>query len=254
VSENRLQAQSEALSQFGLTKLPNTEKTNRIQGIFSSVANRYDLMNDLMSGGLHRIWKHYTLNLINYPQAGTITDLACGSGDLLLGHAARMRDGCRLTGVDPNGEMLARAKNRLADAGVVGVALSQAPAEALPLENESQDLVTISFGLRNATDMTKALDECMRVLRQGGRLLILEFSHPKRAWLQQLYSCFSRAIPLLGEVVVKDRNSYQYLVDSIKTHPDQQTLAARMRDVGFALVEWIDLTGGIVAVHSGYKT
>ena len=210
-------------------------------------------MNDLMSGGLHRWWKYYTHSIINYSRLKAVTDVACGSGDLLIGHAKRMPRDCVLTGIDPNAQMLARAKERMLDLGHVGVELHQAYAEALPLADNSQDILTISFGLRNTTDMPQALAECYRVLRTGGRLVILEFSHPTQPVLRSVYSSYARIIPTMGQWVTQDRESYQYLIDSIATHPDQATLAQLLREAGLALVRWINLSGGIVALHLGYK-
>ena len=239
---------------FGYQKVNSQEKTRLVNGVFSSVAGRYDVMNDLMSMGLHRFWKWFALEVSGVNQGMSAVDLACGSGDLLLSMARRMNKKGQLIGVDPSLEMLQQARERVADSGFHGfVKLLQGSAEELPVDDSSVDLITCSFGFRNTTDKEQSLRSCLRALKPGGRLLILEFSHPQSMLLKTLYDGYSKLLPSLGGLVAGDSDSYKYLVESIRVHPDQQNLKAMMEQQGFAMVSYTNLHGGIVAIHSGYK-
>lgn len=241
-------------TQFGYQKVSRQEKTRLVNGVFSSVAGRYDVMNDLMSMGLHRFWKWFALEVAGVNQGMSAVDLACGSGDLLLSMAQRMNKKGQLIGIDPSSEMLQQARVRVADAGLHNfVQLLQGSAEDLPLDDSSVDLITCSFGFRNTTDKEQSLRSCLRSLKSGGRLLILEFSHPQSMLLKTLYDGYSKLLPSLGGLVAGDSDSYRYLVDSIRVHPDQKTLKGMMEEQGFVMVNYTNLHGGIVAIHSGYK-
>jgi len=238
---------------FGYREVPTAEKSARVGAVFDSVAERYDLMNDLMSGGMHRLWKRFTLARANVRPGERVLDLATGTGDLAAGHAAALRGRGLLVASDINGSMLARGRDRLLDAGIV-TPLVQADAERLPFAAGRFDCVTIGFGLRNVTDQPAALAEMTRVLRPGGRLVILEFSQPAGAWFRRLYDAYSFGLlPRLGRWVAGDAESYRYLAESIRMHPGQAELAERMRTAGLTRVDWNNLTGGVVAVHTGYR-
>ena len=221
---------------FGYAEVPRSEKAARVGAVFDSVAARYDLMNDLMSGGLHRLWKRATLARTAARPGQRVLDLATGSGDLALGLARRVGDAGRVVASDINASMLARGRDRLIDAGLGGrVDCVQADAEALPFARARFDCVTIGFGLRNVTDQARALEQMAGVLRPGGRLVILEFSHPALAWFRRLYDTYSFSVlPRLGQWVAGDAESYRYLAESIRMHPDQATLAGMMADAGLA--------------------
>ena len=240
---------------FGFEEVPVGEKAQRVGAVFDSVVARYDLMNDLMSGGLHRLWKRFTLARANTRPGDAVLDLATGSGDLALGHARRLRGRGRLVASDINASMLARGRDRLIDAGP-GLAIDyvQADAQALPFADRSFDCVTIGFGLRNVTDPARGLGEMTRVLRPGGRVVILEFSHPALVWFRRLYDVYSfQVLPRLGRWVTGDADSYRYLAESIRMHPDQPTLAHMMEQAGLRRCSWNNLTGGVVAVHVGFR-
>lgn len=240
---------------FGYEQVDWSDKQSRVGAVFDSVAGRYDLMNDLMSGGVHRLWKRFTLELAAAQPGEQVLDVAGGTGDLAAGLARRVgRDG-RVMLSDVNESMLDAGRDRLADRGIVGnVDFAVADAEALPFDDASFDCVTIGFGLRNVTDKPKALAEMARVTKPGGRVLILEFSKPRYDALAKLYDRYSFSVlPRLGRYVAGDAESYRYLVESIRMHPDQETLAAMMADAGLARVDYFDLTGGVVAVHRGYR-
>lgn len=244
-----------ATTDFGYESVDWSEKKSRVGAVFDSVAGRYDLMNDLMSGGTHRLWKHFTLELAAARPGERVLDVAGGTGDLAAGFARRVgRDG-RVTLSDVNASMLETGRDRLADRGVVGnVGFIEADAEALPFDDASFDCVTIGFGLRNVTDKQQALNEMTRVTRPGGRVLVLEFSKPQFETLGWLYDRYSfTVLPRLGRYVIGDADSYQYLVESIRMHPDQETLAGMFHEAGLDRVDWYNLTGGIVAVHRGYR-
>ena len=238
---------------FGYTRVSPAEKTARVRGVFDSVAGKYDLMNDLMSGGLHRLWKRFALAQTGLRPGQRALDVASGTGDLGAGLARRVgREGIVVL-TDINREMLARGRDRLIDRGFTNqVAYVIANAECLPFPDRSFDCVTIGFGLRNVTDKPAALASMRRVLRPGGRLLVLEFSKPRLAALQPAYDAYSfNILPRLGGIVAGDAASYRYLAESIRMHPDQEALAAMFHDAGFDECRWHNLAGGIVALHIG---
>jgi demethylmenaquinone methyltransferase/2-methoxy-6-polyprenyl-1,4-benzoquinol methylase len=240
---------------FGYAQIPRKDKAGRVRAVFDSVAARYDLMNDLMSGGAHRLWKHFTLSLTGLKPGGRALDVAGGTGDLAVGMARQVgRSGLVLL-TDINAAMLRLGRDRLIDEGIVGHgACVQANAECLPFADASFDCVTIGFGLRNVTDKAAALRSMTRVLKVGGQLLVLEFSRPVSGALASLYDAYSfNVLPRLGELVAGDADSYRYLAESIRRHPDQETLLAMMRDAGLADCRYHNLMGGIVAVHRGHR-
>jgi demethylmenaquinone methyltransferase/2-methoxy-6-polyprenyl-1,4-benzoquinol methylase len=242
---------------FGFQDVPADEKAGRVRGVFDAVASRYDLMNDLMSAGMHRAWKDAVAARLN-PQPGErILDLAGGTGDLArrfkaLADAARDRRGgppAEIVVVDINAEMIAAGRER----GLDGLGWAVGDAEALPFPDRSADAYVISFGIRNVTDIPKALREARRVLKPGGRFCCLEFSKPTTGALEALYDLWSfKAIPPIGGVVTGDAQPYQYLVESIRRFPDQATFSAMIRDAGFSRVGHVDMAGGIVALHQGW--
>ena len=240
---------------FGYAEVSWEEKARRVRGVFDSVAGRYDLMNDLMSGGAHRLWKQFALALTGLRPGGRALDVAGGTGDLAAGLARQVGSEGLVLLTDINAAMLARGRDRLIDAGLVGnVHCVQADAERLPFRDASFDCVTIGFGLRNVTDKPAALASMRRVLRPGGRLVILEFSKPVLPGLDVIYDLYSfRILPLLGRLVANDADSYRYLAESIRRHPDQQTLLAMMQAAGLEDCRYHNLTGGIVAVHVGHR-
>jgi len=234
---------------FGFERIPEEDKARRVRGVFDSVASRYDVMNDLMSLGLHRLWKRFAVLVSQVRPGERVLDVASGSGDLARAFAARGAEVC-LT--DINSAMLERGRDRMLDDGRLARAV-QCDAEHLPFPAESFDCVSVGFGLRNMTRMDAALAEMTRVLRRGGRLLVLEFS---RVWkpLQAPYDFYSlRVLPWLGERVAGDAAAYRYLAESIRRHPDQETLRAMLERAGLARVEYFNLAAGVVAVHRGYK-
>jgi len=240
---------------FGYEKVAWEEKRSRVRGVFDSVAGNYDLMNDLMSGGMHRLWKRFALDLANLRPGQRALDVAGGTGDLAAGLARQVGERGLVVLTDINAAMLGRGRDRLTDRGLVAnLAYAQANAEKLPFADASFDCVTIGFGLRNVTDKARALASMQRVLRPGGQLLVLEFSHPVAPGLKPLYDAYSfRVLPLLGRVVAHDASSYRYLAESIRMHPDQETLLGMMRDAGLEDCRYHNLMGGIVAVHRGYR-
>ena len=237
---------------FGYEKVAPVEKTARVRGVFDSVAESYDLMNDLMSGGMHRLWKRFALSQTGLRPGQRALDVASGTGDLGAGVARQVgRDGLAVL-TDINREMLARGRDRLIDKGFAAqVEFVIANAECLPFPDSAFDCVTIGFGLRNVTDKAAALASMRRVLRPGGRLLVLEFSKP-RPEIRAAYDAYSfNVLPRLGAIVAGDAASYRYLAESIRMHPDQETLAAMIRDAGFDDCRWHNLAAGIVALHIG---
>ena len=240
---------------FGYQQVPRADKAQRVRAVFDSVASRYDLMNDLMSGGAHRLWKKFTLSLTGLKVGGRVLDVAGGTGDLSVGLAQQVGQSGLVVLTDINAAMLNAGRDRLIDAGLVGnVRYAQADAERLPFPDESFNCVTIGFGLRNVTDKARALAEMRRVLKTGGQLLVLEFSKPANPTLASLYDGYSfRLLPLLGRAVAGDADSYRYLAESIRRHPDQETLLAMLRAAGLEQCRYHNLFGGIVAVHRGYR-
>lgn len=241
---------------FGYEQVRWEDKARRVRGVFDSVADKYDVMNDLMSAGVHRLWKAFTLSQTGLKAGGRALDVAGGTGDLAAGMAKQVTDSGFVVLSDINEAMLARGRDRLLDQGFGGnVDFSLANAEKLPFSDNCFDCVTIGFGLRNVTDKPAALRSMLRVLRPGGQLLVLEFSKPVLPALKPLYDIYSfRVLPLLGKLVANDAASYRYLAESIRMHPDQETLLAMMREAGFAMASYHNLTGGIAALHRGYKT
>jgi len=238
---------------FGYEQVAAFEKTARVRGVFDSVAGKYDLMNDLMSGGAHRLWKRFALSQTGLRPGQHALDVASGTGDLGAGIARQVGSSGLAVLTDINWEMLSRGRDRLLDEGFAGnVAFVLANAECLPFPDRTFDCVTIGFGLRNVTDKAAALTSMRRVLRPGGRLLVLEFSQPQLTGLKRLYDAYSfNLLPALGRLVVGDDASYRYLAESIRMHPDQATLANMMREAGFEDCRWHNLAGGIVALHRG---
>lgn len=240
---------------FGFEQVPRSEKARRVRGVFDSVADRYDVMNDLMSGGLHRAWKAFTLARTGLRPGNRALDLAGGTGDLAESMLEQVGEDGRVVLSDINHRMLCRGRDRLVDAGA-GPTLSviQADAERLPFPDAHFDCVTIGFGLRNVTRKEAALAEMRRVLRPGGCLLVLEFSRPVLPGLSPVYDWYSfNVLPRLGEWVAGDPESYRYLAESIRRHPDQAALADMMRGAGLERVTWFNLAGGVVALHRGYR-
>jgi len=239
---------------FGYEDVPVGAKAGLVRDVFDSVASRYDLMNDLMSGGMHRLWKRYTIRHANARPGHAILDLAGGTGDLTREFARIVGERGSVVLADINAAMLQQGRRRLVDAGVAGnVSIAQVNAESLPFEDNVFDRVSIAFGLRNVTDKDAALAEMCRVLKPGGKVLILEFSKPLDV-IKPAYDIYSfKVLPLLGKLIAQDADSYQYLAESIRMHPDQETLLGMMRDAGLERCHFDNLTAGVVALHTGYK-
>ncbi len=240
---------------FGFQPVSTEEKVRRVKGVFDSVAHRYDLMNDLMSLGVHRAWKRFAAEVSGVRPGERVLDLAGGTGDLTRQFVTRVGRSGMVVLADINAAMLDGGRSRLVDAGIVdNVVFSIADAERLPFREAMFDCVCIAFGLRNVANKTRALASIFRVLRPGGKLLVLEFSTPTLPLLRPLYDLYSfTVLPWLGQVVAKDSESYRYLAESIRMHPDQETLKAMMESVGFEQCSYLNLTAGIVALHRGYK-
>ena len=245
----------EPSTDFGFERVAWGEKARRVRGVFDSVAGNYDLMNDLMSAGVHRLWKRFTLSLANLRPGQKALDVAGGTGDLAAGMARQVGERGLVILTDINAAMLARGRDRLINDGLVGnMRYVQANAERLPFADNTFDCITIGFGLRNVTDKAAALTSLRRALKPGGQLLVLEFSHPVSAGLKSLYDVYSfRVLPLLGKLVASDADSYRYLAESIRMHPNQEALLGMMQTAGLEGCRYHNLTGGIVAVHRGYK-
>lgn len=237
---------------FGFKTVDEREKASRVRSVFDSVAPKYDVMNDLMSGGLHRLWKRYTLTVAN-PQPGQqVLDIAGGTGDLSLAFAKKVGPAGRVVHTDINEAMLREGRTRLLDLGVVLPTLV-CDAEKLPFANDSFDFVSVAFGLRNMTNKKNALSEMHRTLKPGGKLLVLEFSRVAKP-LEKAYDWYSfNILPKLGKLVANDEDSYRYLAESIRMHPGQEELRQLMRSVGFGHVDVHNLSAGVVALHVGIK-
>jgi len=240
---------------FGYRTVGEEEKAGLVRGVFDSVASRYDLMNDLMSLGVHRLWKRFAVELAGLRPGHKVLDLASGTGDLALPFSKAVGADGRVVMSDINAAMLSRGRDRMLDAGRCNnITFAQINAEALPFPGGSFDLVSIAFGLRNVTHKERALAEMLRVLKPGGRALVLEFSRPRHAPLRAAYDLYSFSLlPALGRLVAGDADSYRYLAESIRMHPDQATLKGMMEQAGFDHCDVHNLTGGIVAVHRGFK-
>ncbi|HEC29268.1 MAG TPA: bifunctional demethylmenaquinone methyltransferase/2-methoxy-6-polyprenyl-1,4-benzoquinol methylase UbiE [Gammaproteobacteria bacterium] len=240
---------------FGYEKVKTGDKAGRVAEVFHSVADQYDLMNDLMSFGVHRLWKRFTIELSGVRSGQRVLDIAGGTGDLAAKFSSLVGREGEVILSDINASMLENGRSRLIDKGIIGnISYVQADAQHLPFPDNSFDCITIAFGLRNVTDKGLALRSMYRILKPGGRLLVLEFSKPVAPGLGKIYDLYSfRLLPLMGKVIAGDEASYRYLAESIRMHPDQNTLKTMMMDAGFEQCDYHNLTGGIVALHRGYK-
>ena len=240
---------------FGYKEVDKDAKAGLVAGVFHSVASRYDLMNDLMSAGIHRLWKRFTIELSGVRAGHSVLDIAGGTGDLAAKFAEIVGAEGLVVLADINDSMLNVGRDKLIDKGVLeGLTFAQADAQYLPFADNSFDCITIAFGLRNVTDKSIALSSMLRVLKPGGRLLVLEFSKPTNPLLGKVYDAYSfNVLPRLGQLIAGDAESYQYLAESIRVHPDQETLKDVMSDAGFEQCEFFNMTGGIVALHRGLK-
>jgi demethylmenaquinone methyltransferase/2-methoxy-6-polyprenyl-1,4-benzoquinol methylase len=244
---------NENTTHFGFSQVPFKEKAKRVAEVFDSVAPRYDLMNDLMSCGIHRLWKRFTIELSGVQRGDKVLDLAGGTGDLTTKFATIVGEQGQVVLADINAAMLQVGRERLLNKGKV-VNYVQLDAETLPFADNSFDIITMAFGLRNVTDKETALASMLRVLKPGGKVLILEFSELKVRPLKPFYDLYSfKVLPLLGKLIAKDADSYRYLAESIRMHPNQETLLEMMQRVGFDRCDFHNLSGGIVALHRGYK-
>lgn len=239
---------------FGYKDVPVEDKVKHVAGVFHSVANHYDVMNDLMSMGIHRLWKRFTLASSGVRKGSSVLDIAGGTGDLTLKFSKLVGESGQVVLADINASMLNVGRDRLTDLGAVGnIDYVQANAESLPFPDNSFDCITIAFGLRNVTDKDAALRSMYRVLKPGGQLMVLEFSKPAD-WITPVYDLYSfKLLPKIGKVVLDDEDSYRYLAESIRMHPDQETLKNMMVEAGFERCDYHNMTAGIVALHTGYK-
>ncbi|MFB0954612.1 MAG: bifunctional demethylmenaquinone methyltransferase/2-methoxy-6-polyprenyl-1,4-benzoquinol methylase UbiE [Aeromonadaceae bacterium] len=246
---------SDVTTHFGYKTVAAHEKEQMVAGVFHSVAAKYDLMNDLMSFGIHRLWKRFAIDCAGLRPAQKVLDLAGGTGDLTARFSRIVGERGEVVLADINDSMLKVGRDKLRNLGLVdNIRYVQANAEALPFPDNHFDLITIGFGLRNVTDKEKALASMFRVLKPGGRLLVLEFSNPTSELMAKLYDLYSfHILPKMGKLVARDSDSYQYLAESIRMHPDQDTLKGMMETAGFESVDYFNLTQGVVALHRGYK-
>ena len=247
--------QHQETTHFGFREVPVSEKAGLVGEVFHSVAGKYDLMNDLMSLGVHRAWKRFAVEQMQLRPGLQVLDVAGGTGDLTKRIARRVGQSGKVVLSDINGSMLEAGRARLADDGIAGnVEIVQANAECLPFPDNSFDRIIIGFGLRNVTNKDRALSSMFRILKPGGHLLVLEFSKPSLPGLGKIYDSYSfNILPMLGKVVANDEASYRYLAESIRKHPDQETLKDMMKQAGFERCHYFNLSGGIVALHKGYK-
>jgi demethylmenaquinone methyltransferase/2-methoxy-6-polyprenyl-1,4-benzoquinol methylase len=239
---------------FGYQQVDAADKQGLVKGVFDSVASSYDLMNDVLSFGAHRLWKRYAIGLSNVSKGDKVLDIAGGTGDLAIKFREKVGETGRVILSDINGAMLEEGRKNLIDRGLVDVEFVQANAESLPFEDNTFDCVSIAFGLRNVTDKDAALKQMHRVLKKGGCLLVLEFSKVDNIALEKFYDFYSfNIMPKLGGLIANDEDSYQYLAESIRKHPDQETLKQMALDAGFSFCEFHNLSGGIVALHKAVK-
>ncbi len=240
---------------FGFEQVARDQKANKVADVFHSVAGKYDLMNDLMSMGIHRLWKRFTIEMSGVRQGHKVLDIAGGTGDLAAKFSRLVGPEGQVILSDINASMLEVGRGRMVDRGIISnVEYAQANAECLPFPDNYFDCITIAFGLRNVTDKNKALASMHRILKPGGRLLVLEFSKPVAPGLAPIYDAYSfKLLPKLGKLFAGDSDSYQYLAESIRMHPDQKTLKEMMEQAGFSRCDFHNLTGGIVALHRGFK-
>ncbi|WP_372872200.1 bifunctional demethylmenaquinone methyltransferase/2-methoxy-6-polyprenyl-1,4-benzoquinol methylase UbiE [Shewanella sp.] len=240
---------------FGFKTVESDQKADLVAGVFHSVAAKYDIMNDVMSFGIHRLWKRFTIETAGARPGMKVLDLAGGTGDLTAKFSRLVGERGQVVLADINDSMLKVGRTKLRDLGVVGnVNYVQANAEALPFPDNHFDIITIAFGLRNVTDKDAALRSMQRVLKPGGKLLVLEFSKPQHEAMRKLYDLYSfKILPKMGEFIAQDAGSYEYLAESIRMHPDQDTLKGMMQNAGLEQVDYINMTDGIVALHRGYK-
>lgn len=255
MNDPRKAPEQEKTTHFGFQDVPESQKADKVAEVFHSVAAKYDLMNDVLSGGLHRLWKRFTIELSGVRPGNRVLDIAGGTGDLTRKFSSLVGPSGEVVLADINDSMLKVGRDRLLDKGVAGnVQFVQADAEALPFPDNHFDVVTIAFGLRNVTRKENALRSMLRVLKPGGRLLVLEFSKPGNPLLAKAYDTYSFSfMPLAGKLITNDADSYRYLAESIRMHPDQETLKAMMAEAGFERVTYHNMTGGIVALHRGIK-
>lgn len=246
---------SEKTTHFGYETVDAKEKAGRVAGVFHSVADNYDLMNDLMSAGIHRLWKHITIEMSGVRKGHKVLDIAGGTGDLAAKFSKIVGSEGSVVLADINESMLKVGRDRLIDRGITeNVTFSQADAQYLPFPDNTFDVITIAFGLRNVTDKDMALRSMLRVLKPGGKLLILEFSKPTSSLLSKIYDTYSfNVLPRLGKVFANDSDSYKYLAESIRMHPDQSTLLQMLDSAGFENTDFHNMTGGVVALHRGIK-
>ena len=246
---------SEQSTHFGYQQVPIEEKASKVADVFHSVADKYDVMNDLMSAGVHRLWKRYTIETSGAKRGDVILDLAGGTGDLAAKFSRIVGQQGKVVLSDINGSMLENGRTRLINKGIAGnMEYVQANAECLPFPDHYFNIITIAFGLRNVTDKEAALCSMFRTLKPGGKLMVLEFSKPVVPGLDIVYDQYSfKLLPLIGKMVANDEESYRYLAESIRMHPDQETLKGMMETAGFERTAYHNMTGGIVALHTGYK-
>ncbi len=246
--------QPDDTTHFGYQSVPAEEKADRVRDVFDSVASRYDIMNDLMSAGLHRLWKRYTVDQAALRPGNVVLDLAGGTGDLARAFSGKVGKDGHVILADINAAMLRQGRARLIDAGVAGnLSIAQVDAENLPFADRTFDCISIAFGLRNVTDKMAALCSMYRILKPGGKAMILEFSEPNKA-IKPAYDLYSfKVLPVLGQLIARDADSYQYLAESIRMHPDQETLKGMMEEAGFERCRYDNLAAGIVALHIGYR-